>query len=67
MAKGLLYRKLQRLIDEDELLQDIRKDISKDKLAQRICNGFRLNKKEAKVAFSEIRLKRVNRFKVARR
>jgi hypothetical protein len=63
MAKGLLYQKLERLIAEDDFLKDIRED----QLAQRVCNRFRLNKKEAKFLFGEIKLKRINRIKVARR
>lgn len=63
MANGLLYKKLKRLIEEDDFLKDIRED----QLAQRVCNRFRLNKKEAKFLFGEIKLKRINRFKLARR
>jgi len=63
MANGLLYTKLKKLIEEDDFLKDIRED----QLAQRVCNRFRLNKKEAKFLFGEIKLKRVNRLRVARR
>jgi len=63
MANGLLYRKLQKIIDEDAFLKDIREET----LALRVCDKFKLNKKEAKFLFGEINLKRVNRFKVARR
>jgi len=54
---------LKKLIEEDDFLKDIRED----QLAQRVCNRFRLNKKEAKFLFGEIKLKRVNRLRVARR
>lgn len=63
MANGLLYTKLKKLIAEDDFLNDIRKD----QLAERVCNRFRLNKKEAKILFGEIKMKRINRLRVARR
>lgn len=63
MANGLLYQKIKRLIDEDEFLKDIREET----LARRICDKFRLNKKEAKQVFNEINLPKSNRFRVRRR
>jgi hypothetical protein len=62
MANGYLYQKLRKIIAEDEFLKDIREDT----LAQRVCNRFKLTKKDAKFLFGEIKMKRVNRLKLRR-
>jgi hypothetical protein len=60
---GILEDKMKRIIanvGNDPFV----KDINEDKLAERICNRFKLTKHEAKQAALEAGARRANRYKL---